>query len=122
MLESLLCVIWAAENSKVWAVLESTFKRRSVLSVTVGSQGKMFDQVVGLKKRYRDGEQILGISMPAETPKDRFDEILSADTYDYAVKSLEGTGVAVCHRTYLPELRQQYWDRGVQVNLESPKV
>jgi 2-keto-3-deoxy-L-rhamnonate aldolase RhmA len=44
------------------------------------------------------------------------------DCIDYAVKSLEGTGVAVCHRTYSPDLRQQYWDRGVQVLLESPKV
>jgi len=43
------------------------------------------------------------------------------DCIDYAVKSLEGTGVAVCHRTYNPELRQEYFDRGVQVLLESPK-
>lgn len=241
----------------------------------------MFDDAIGLKKRYRDGEQILGVSMPLATQKDRFDEILGADTYDYvsvdsqhspfneerlaefcemaaaadvfvqfrikhtffsflvgnyldlgpcgveipqvelestvdeavkyfyfpqdgyrsnggryrrngkgfsdyreygkwwnsfgvlwlqiesvdavqnahklirpgvdavsfgptdlgysldshpnhhlksvddcinyAVKSLEGTGVAVCHRTYSPDLRQQYWDKGVQVLLESPK-
>ena len=44
------------------------------------------------------------------------------DCIDYAVKSLEGTGVAVCHRTYDYKLRQEYWDRGVQVLLESPKV
>jgi len=43
------------------------------------------------------------------------------DCIDYAVKSLEGTGVAVCHRTYKPEYRRQYYDRGVQVLLESPK-
>jgi 2-keto-3-deoxy-L-rhamnonate aldolase RhmA len=262
--------------------LESTFNEAVGTQRDCRESGEdMFDQVVGLKKRYRDGEQILGVSMPAETTKDRFDQILSADTYDYvsvdsqhspyneetlaafcdmaagadvfvqfrikhtamtylvgnyldlgpcgievpqvelestadeavkyfyypqdgyrsnggrhrrkvgdypdyreyakwwntfgvlwlqvesveavtnahkliragvdcisfgptdlgfsldshpnhslktvddcidyAVKSLEGTGVAVCHRTYLPELRQQYWDRGVQVILESPK-
>lgn len=44
------------------------------------------------------------------------------DCIDYAVKSLEGTGVAVCHRTYDYKLRQEYWDRGVQVILESPKT
>jgi 2-keto-3-deoxy-L-rhamnonate aldolase RhmA len=43
----------------------------------------MFDNVVGLKKRYRDGEQIFGVSMPVDTDKDRFDEILSSDDYDY---------------------------------------
>ncbi len=43
----------------------------------------MFDNVVGLKKRYRDGEQIFGVSMPVDTDKDRFDESLSSDDYDY---------------------------------------
>ena len=44
------------------------------------------------------------------------------DCVDYAVKSLEGTGVGVCLRIYGPDLRQQYFDRGVQVILEQPKV
>ena len=44
------------------------------------------------------------------------------DCIDFAIKSLDGTGVAVCHRTYSPDLRQQYWDKGVQVLLESPKA
>jgi len=43
----------------------------------------MFDEAIGLKKKYRYGEQILGVSMPLTTQKDRFDEILGADTYDY---------------------------------------
>ena len=43
----------------------------------------MFDEAIGLKKKYRDGEQSLGVSMPMDTQKDRFDKILSADRYDY---------------------------------------
>ena len=44
------------------------------------------------------------------------------DCVAYAVKSLEGTGVGVCFRTYSPDVREQYWDLGVQVVLEQPKV
>ncbi len=43
------------------------------------------------------------------------------DCVAYLCKSLEGTGVAVCHRTYNAE-REKYADMGVQVFLESPKV
>ena len=44
------------------------------------------------------------------------------DCIAYLCKSLEGTGVAVCHRNYKPELRSKYADMGVQVFLESPQV
>lgn len=44
------------------------------------------------------------------------------DCIAYLCKSLEGTGVAVCHRNYKPELRTKYRDMGVQVLLESPQI
>lgn len=43
----------------------------------------MFENTVGLKKKYRDGKPILGVSMSVKTEKDQFDKILSADDYDY---------------------------------------
>lgn len=43
----------------------------------------MFDEAVGLKKKYRDGEPILGVSMSVKTDRDQFDKILSADDYDF---------------------------------------
>lgn len=44
------------------------------------------------------------------------------DCVAYLCKSLAGSGVAVCHRTPDPKLREKYADMGVQVLLESPKV
>lgn len=44
------------------------------------------------------------------------------DCVAYVAKSLEGTGVAVCHRIGSPENRQKYADMGVTVLLESPRV
>lgn len=43
----------------------------------------MFDSAIGLKKRYRDGDRLVGVSMPIATGKDRFDQILSADDYNF---------------------------------------
>ena len=43
----------------------------------------MFENAVGLKKKYRDGERIIGVSMPPSTPPDRFDQILDQDDYDF---------------------------------------
>ena len=42
------------------------------------------------------------------------------DCVAYVVKALEGTNVAVCVRSYTPDLRQKYTDMGVTVLLESP--
>lgn len=44
------------------------------------------------------------------------------DCIAYLCNSLQGTGVAVCHRNYKPELRAKYYDMGVQVLLESPLI
>lgn len=43
----------------------------------------MFESAIGLKKRYRDGERLLGVGMPMTTGKDRFDQILSSEDYDF---------------------------------------
>ena len=43
------------------------------------------------------------------------------DCIQHMLKDLEGTGVRVCHRSYLPELRNKYRDMGVTVLLEQPK-
>ena len=43
----------------------------------------MFDSAIGLKKRYRDGDRLVGVGMPGNTGKDRFNQILSADDYDF---------------------------------------
>lgn len=43
----------------------------------------MFDLVTGLKKKYRAGERILGVSMPPSTEPGRFEAILDADDYDF---------------------------------------
>ena len=43
----------------------------------------MFEQAIGLKQKYRNGEQVLGISVSASTSPDQFDSILSKDDYDF---------------------------------------
>ncbi len=43
----------------------------------------MFEQAIGLKQKYRNGEQVLGVSMSATTSPDLFDSILSKDDYDF---------------------------------------
>ena len=42
------------------------------------------------------------------------------DCVAYVVKALEDTSVAVCVRSYSPDLREKYFDLGVTVLLESP--
>ncbi len=44
------------------------------------------------------------------------------DCVAYVAKSLEGTGVAVCHRNLDPETRGKFADMGVTVFLERPPV
>ena len=43
----------------------------------------MFDEAVGLKKKYRDGEPILGVSTGLNVDEDQLARILEADDYDY---------------------------------------
>lgn len=43
----------------------------------------MFENAVGLKKKYRDGEQIIGVSTGVTNDKDQIRRILEADDYDY---------------------------------------
>ena len=44
------------------------------------------------------------------------------DCVRYVVGQLDGTGVAVCFRSYDPKLRRKYFDMGVTVLLERPAV
>ena len=44
------------------------------------------------------------------------------DCVAYVCKSLEGTGVAVCHRSGTSDVRQKYIDMGVTVFIETPKA
>ena len=43
----------------------------------------MFENAIGLKQKYRNGDRIIGVSMPPNTPADRFEAILDQDDYDY---------------------------------------
>ncbi len=59
------------EGALAWSRLIWQVALRLALSVTcLTIEGAMFDNAIGLKKRYRDGEQILGVSMPLATQKD----------------------------------------------------
>ena len=43
----------------------------------------MFENAIGLKQKYRNGERIIGVSMAPNTPPDRFDQIMDQDDYDF---------------------------------------
>ena len=43
----------------------------------------MFENAIGLKQKYRNGERIIGVSMAPNTPPDRFDQIMDGDDYDF---------------------------------------
>ena len=43
----------------------------------------MFENAIGLKQKYRNGERVIGVSMAPNTPPDRFDQIMDQDDYDF---------------------------------------
>ena len=43
----------------------------------------MFENVIGLKEKYRAGKQILGVGVSPSTPRDKLEATLDADDYDF---------------------------------------
>ena len=43
----------------------------------------MFENAIGLKQKYRNGERVLGVSVPVNTTADRLDQVLGQDDYDF---------------------------------------
>ena len=43
----------------------------------------MFEDAIGLKKKIRDGERVVGVSVPVNVERDRFEAILESEPYDF---------------------------------------
>ena len=43
----------------------------------------MFENAIGLKKRIRDGEQIVGTTLPLDATRERFQQVMDSGPYDF---------------------------------------
>ena len=55
------------------------FQREQLCSHVLRKEITMFENAIGLKQKYRNGDRILGVSMPPDTQADRFEAILDQD-------------------------------------------
>ena len=51
----------------------------------------MFDQAIGLKKKIRDGEQVVGCGVPVTSTRDQLGAIRDAGTYDFVAIDAQHT-------------------------------